>query len=122
MQGGTGHNLVCQDAVPERANPTVPLRSLKIAKNAFSKRKLGKIRITNVPAMLGAKMRPSREGSNLTVPLRSLKIYKNTFSKRNDQKMSFANVRRILGAKMGPSQDVAKSTVPLRFFKISLLF
>ena len=38
-QGGTGHNLVRQDAVPERANPTVPLRSLNIFKNALSKTK-----------------------------------------------------------------------------------
>ena len=30
LQGGTGQDLVRQDAAPERPNPSVPLRSLKI--------------------------------------------------------------------------------------------
>ena len=96
--------MVRQDAVPERANPTVLLRSLKIYKKTFSKIKHYKKRCRARPAMRGPKMRPSREGSNPTVPLRSLKIYKNAFSKKKHQKMELPTVRRILGPKTGPSQ------------------
>ena len=98
-QGGTGHNLVRQDAVPERANLTVPLRSLNIFKNPLSKTKHQKKRIRAAPAIRGAKMRPSRDGAKSTVPLRFLKIYKNAFSKKKHQKMRITTTRRIRAAK-----------------------
>ena len=37
MQGGTGRDLVHQDAVPERPNPSLPSRSLKLSKKRFFK-------------------------------------------------------------------------------------
>ena len=58
----------------EGSNPTVPLRSLKIYKNAFSTKKHQKMELPNVRRILAAKMGPSRGGPKTTVPLRFFKI------------------------------------------------
>ena len=106
MQGGTGHNLVRQDAVPERANPTVPLRSLKIYKNTFSKLKHYKKRCRARPAIRGAKMRLSREGSNPTVPLRSLKIYTPTDLKKSTKIQNFVKTSKRLRTLLNASECI----------------
>ena len=64
-----------QAAALERANPSVPLRSLKIYKNAFSKKKHQKMRITKARRILGPKQGRSRRGPNPAVPSMSLKFF-----------------------------------------------